>query len=70
MSTITEQGNKESLTQIDTLCHVCNTTKEDFLLSCANFYCSHKAHASCAVRPEGTRLHFCSVECVMQYFEK
>ena len=65
MSAVTKQENTE--TQVDTLCHICHTPKEDVLLSCANLYCTHKAHAHCAVRPEGTQLHFCSMECVMQY---
>ncbi len=67
MSTIKKQENTE--TQVDTQCHVCHTSQEDVLLSCANLYCTRKVHARCAVRPESTRLHFCSMKCVIQYLE-
>jgi hypothetical protein len=70
MCTVTEQGNKELQARVDIPCSVCNSMKEDFLLSCASFYCTNKVHASCALRPEGTRLHFCSSECVTQYFDR
>lgn len=70
MSVTVEQENKTSATQAATDCHVCATIKGDVLLSCANFRCENKVHAGCAVRPEGTRLHFCSQECVLHYWHR
>ncbi len=70
MSVTIEQENKKSDTQVDTLCHVCSTIKGELLLSCANFRCENKVHVFCAVRPEGTRLHFCSRDCAVQYWNR
>lgn len=70
MSVIVEQGNKNSDMQATIGCHVCATIKGDVLLSCANFRCENKVHVACAVRPEGTRLHFCSRECAVQYWKR
>jgi hypothetical protein len=70
MSVSVEQQNKNSDTQAAIGCHVCATIKGDLLLSCANFRCENKVHVGCAVRPEGTRLHFCSRECVVQYWNR
>ena len=68
MSITVEQGTKNLDILADTNCHVCTTIKGEVLLSCANFHCENKVHVACAIRPEGTRLHFCSSNCVAQYF--
>ena len=68
MSVTIEQENKNFDTQADTTCHVCTNIKGEVLLSCANFHCENKVHALCAIRPEGTRLHFCSHDCVEHYW--
>ena len=70
MSVTIEQEHKNFDTQADTGCHVCTTIKGAVLLSCANLRCENKVHALCAVRPEGTHLHFCSRECVVQYWNR
>lgn len=49
-------------------CLVCRDEKSSVLLSCANLYCENKVHVSCAIRPEGSRLHFCSARCAGSYY--
>lgn len=70
MPTTVEPQNPKIDIQAVTICHVCATIKGEVLLSCANFHCENKVHVACAIRPEGTRLHFCSHACVEHYWNR
>ncbi len=70
MSSATElQASTHEVHAIDR-CSICTTTTPTLLVSCASLDCVNRIHITCAHRPQGTRLHFCSQECAMSYYNR